>query len=64
MNICETTAEEDFQKNSLLAACRRRRAMAQVSQLSPKVGGHLALFLHSSHEPSELRSALRMMTAP
>jgi len=25
--------------------------MAQVSWLDPKVGGHLALFLHSSREP-------------
>jgi len=27
---------------------------AQVSWLGPKVGGHLALFLYSSPEPSEL----------
>jgi len=28
--------------------------VAQVSWLGPKVGGHLAPFLYSSHEPSEL----------
>jgi len=27
---------------------------AQVGWLGPKVGGHLALFLYSSREPSEL----------
>ena len=30
------------------------RLMAQVLRLGPKVGRHLALFLHSSHEPGEL----------
>ena len=28
--------------------------MAQADWLSPKVGGHLAPFLYSSREPSEL----------
>ena len=28
--------------------------MAQVGRLGPKVGGHLAPFLYSSREPSEL----------
>jgi len=28
--------------------------MAQVGRLGPKVGGHLALLLHSSREPDEL----------
>ena len=28
--------------------------MGQVSRLRPKVGGHLALLLHSSREPGEL----------
>jgi len=37
----------------LLAACIGEPA-AQVGWLSPKVGGHLAPFLYSSYEPSEL----------
>jgi len=37
----------------LLAAYIGRPA-AQASWLGPKVGGHLAPFLYSSHEPSEL----------
>jgi len=28
--------------------------MGQVGRLGPKVGGHLALLLHSSREPGEL----------
>jgi len=28
--------------------------MGQVGRLGPKVGGHVALLLHSSHEPGEL----------
>jgi len=28
--------------------------MSQVGRLGPKVGGHLALLLHSSREPGEL----------
>jgi len=38
---------------SLLAAYVGRPA-AQASWLGPKVGGHLALFLYSSCEPTEL----------
>jgi len=37
----------------LLAACIGGNA-AQVGRLGPKVGGHLAPFLYSSREPSEL----------
>jgi len=41
----------------LLAACIGRPA-AQVGGLGPKVGGHLAPFLYSLCEPSELSMAL------
>ena len=32
--------------------------MAQAIWLGPKVGGHLVLFLYSSHEPSEISQCL------
>jgi len=37
--------------------------VAQVGRLGPKVGRHLAPFLSSSHEPSELSQWSAMMTA-
>jgi len=36
---------------------------AQAGRLGPKVGSHLALFLYSSREPSELSQWSAMMTA-
>jgi len=37
-----------------LLAANIGEPVAQADWLGPKVGGHLALFLYSSHEPSEL----------
>jgi len=39
-------------------------AAYQVGWFSLRVGGHLALSLHSANEPGELSQWLAMMTAP
>jgi len=40
------------------------RLMAQADWLGPKVGSHLALFLHSSREPGELSQSSKHKDYP
>jgi len=48
----------------MVAAFSGGLTAVQVGWLGLRVGGHLALSLHSSNEPSELSQYLVMMTAP